>query len=57
MKPLVRWLGFGALAIVVAAIVQSVRHPARLWSSGVMGRVLAWGTEPTHQTDETSTSP
>ncbi|HEY8019000.1 MAG TPA: hypothetical protein VIG53_05825 [Actinomycetota bacterium] len=54
MKPLVRWLGFGALAIVVAAIVQSVRHPARLWSSGVMGRVLAWGMEPTRPPGETA---
>jgi hypothetical protein len=50
----VRWLGFGALALVVATIVQSVRHPARLWSSGVMGRVLAWGTEPTRPPGEAS---
>ena len=54
MKPLVRWLGFGALAIVVAAVVQSMRHPARLWSSGVMGRVLAWGIEPTRPPGETA---
>ena len=37
---------FGALALLLLAIVQSVRHPARLWSSGRLGRVLAWGMEP-----------
>jgi hypothetical protein len=56
MKPVVRWLGLGALALVVATIVQSVRHPARLWSSGVMGRVLASGTEPSSAPGETSTA-
>ena len=54
MRSVVRLLGFGALALVVAAVVQSVRHPARLWSSGVMGRVLAWGAEPTRQSGETA---
>ena len=38
----------------VVRLVQSLRHPARLWSSGVMGRVLAWGAEPTRQSGETA---
>lgn len=56
MKAVIRWLGFGALALVIATIIQSVRHPARLWSSGVMGRVLAWDMEHSAPPGETSTS-
>jgi len=46
MPSVVRWIAIGTLALLFVAIVQSVRHPARLWSSGRLGRVLAWGTEP-----------
>ncbi len=57
MKPVVRWLGLGALALLVATIIQSVRHPARLWSSGVMGRVLAWDMEQTRPPGEPPSTP
>jgi hypothetical protein len=38
---LLRWIAFGGVALLIAVVVQSVRHPARLWSPGVMGRVMA----------------
>ena len=50
-----RWFVFGALALLFVTIVQSVWHPARLWSSGRLGRVLAWGTEPSRAPAEAST--
>jgi hypothetical protein len=40
---LTRWLAAGALTFLAFAFIQSLRHPARLWSPGLMGRVLAWG--------------
>ena len=45
-----RWMALGALVVVSVAIVQSLRHPARLWRPGLMGRVLAWGIEPREAT-------
>jgi hypothetical protein len=42
---LVRWGVAAAMTFLAFAFVQSLRHPARLWSPGLMGRVLAWGME------------
>ena len=39
---LTRWFAAGALTFLAFAFIQSLRHPARLWSPGLMGRVLAW---------------
>jgi hypothetical protein len=52
-----RWTAVGALVILVVAIVQILRHPARLWRPGLMGRVLAWDIEPTRATGAGSTAP
>ncbi len=41
---LARWFAAGALTFLAFAFIQSLRHPARLWSPGLMGRVLAWGS-------------
>jgi hypothetical protein len=45
MRRLFGWIAFGGLALFVAVVVQGLRHPARLWSPGVMGRVLASGAD------------
>jgi hypothetical protein len=45
-RDLLRWVFIGTVVVVAVAVVQSIRHPARLWRSGRMGRVLAWGIEP-----------
>ena len=42
---LTRWFAAGALTFLAFAFIQSLRHPARLWSPGLMGRVLAWGAD------------
>lgn len=42
---LLRWIAFGGMTLCVAVVVQALRHPARLWSPGVMGRVLDSGSE------------
>ena len=44
-RGLFRWVAFGGLTLFVAVVVQALRHPARLWSPGVMGRVLASGIQ------------
>ena len=43
VRSLFRWLALGGLTLFLAVVVQALRHPARLWSPGVMGRVLASG--------------
>jgi hypothetical protein len=45
MVRVLRWVMFGGLTLFLAVVIQSLRHPARLWSPGVMGRVLASGRE------------
>ena len=42
---LTRWCAAGAFMFLAFAFIQSLRHPARLWSPGLMGRVLAWGAD------------
>ena len=54
-KDVLRLAALVAVAVLVVVMVQSLRHPARLWSPGLMGRVLAWSGQPTRTPDESTT--